>query len=118
AYTPVRPKCWGVPKKAKNPEGAAYFLRYFLDTSEFNQSSTFHNKQFETIYKKITSTSAKKTVMHGWGVADYVESDTYSRICNALATTTPANITTQLNSKKGSVQTGIARANKDLARIK
>ena len=83
AYTPVRPKCWGVPKKAKNP-----------------------------------STSAKKTVMHGWGVADYVESDTYSRICNALATTTPANITTQLNSKKGSVQTGIARANKDLARIK
>ena len=118
AYTPVRPKVWGVPKKAKNPEGAAYFLRYFLDTSEFDQSSTFHNKQFETVYKKITSTSAKKTVMHGSGVADYVESDTYSRICNALATTTPANITTQLNSKKGSVQTGIARANKDLARIK
>ena len=118
AYTPVRPKVWGVPKKAKNPEGAAYFLRYFLDTSEFNQSSTFHNKQFETIYKKITSNSAKKTVMHGSGVSDYVESDTYSRICNALATTTPANITTQLNSKKGSVQTGIARANKDLARIK
>jgi len=118
AYTPVRPKCWGVPKKAKNPEGAAYFLRYFLDTSAFNQASTFHNKQFETVYKTITATSAKKTVMHGWGVSDYVESGTYSKICNALAGTTPSNITTQLNSKKGSVQTGIARANKDLARIK
>ena len=118
AYTPVRPKCWGVPKKAKNPEGAAYFLRYFLDTSEFDQSSTFHNKQFETVYKKITSKDAKKTVMHGWGVSDYVESGTYSKICNALTATTPSNITTQLNAKKGSVQTGIARANKDLARIK
>ncbi|MBE6760683.1 MAG: extracellular solute-binding protein [Ruminococcaceae bacterium] len=117
-YTPVRPKCWGVPKKAKNPEGAAYFLRYFLDTSAFNFSSTFHNKQFEEVYNIITSSSAKKTVMHGWGVSDYVESGTYSKICNALVATSPANINQQLNSKKGSVQTGIARANKDLARIK
>ena len=117
-YTPVRPKVWGVPKKAKNPEGAAYFLRYFLDTSAFNFDSTFHNKQFGEVYKIITKTSAKKTVMHGWGVADYVESGTYSKICNALVATSPQNITNQLNSKKGSVQTGIARANKDLARIK
>ena len=118
AYTPVRPKCWGVPKKAKNPEGAAYFLRYFLDTSAFNFDSTFHNKQFGEVYKTITKSSAKKAVMHGWGVSDYVESGTYSKICNALVASTPANITTQLNSKKGSIQTGIARANKDLARIK
>ena len=118
SYTPVRPKCWGVPKKAKNPEGAAYFLRYFLDTSEFNFDSTFHNKQFGEVYKIITSTSAKKTVMHGSGVSDYVESGTYSKICNALVATSPSNINQQLNSKKGSVQTGIARANKDLARIK
>ncbi len=118
AYTPVRPKVWGVPKKAKNPEGAAYFLRYFLDTSEFNFKSTFHNGQFEKIYNIITAPSAKKQVTHGSGVSDYVESGTYSQICNALAATSAANITQQLNSKKGSVQTGIARANKDLARIK
>lgn len=118
SYTPVRPKVWGVPKKAKNPEGAAYFLRYFLDVSEFDQASTFHNDNFKEVYLKITDSKAKKQVMHGWGVCDYVESGTYSKICNALVATTPANITQQLNSKKGSVQTGIARANKDLARIK
>ena len=118
AYTPVRPKVWGVPKKAKNPEGAAYFLRYFLDTSAFNFKSTFHNKQFEEVYKIITSPNAKKAVMHGWGVADYVESGTYSQICNTLVATAAQNITSQLNAKKGSVNTGIARANKDLARIK
>lgn len=120
AYTPVRPKVWGVPKNAKNPEGAAYFLRYFLDTSEIPNGfdSTFHNNQFKKVYETITKSSAKKAVMHGWGVSDYVQSGTYSQICNALAATTPANITQQLNSKKGSVQTGITRANKDLARIK
>lgn len=118
SYTPVRPKCWGVPKGAKNPEGAAYFLRYFLDVSEFDQSSTFYNKQFETVYKKITTPTAKKAVMHGWGVSDYVQSSTYSGICNALKSAAPANVNTVLNSKKGNVATGINRANKDLARIK
>lgn len=118
AYTPVRPKVWGVAKGAKNPEGAAYFLRYYLDTANCNMSSTFYNKQFETVYKDITSSKAKKAVMVGWGVVDYVTASTYSKICNELASTTPANVTTVLNSKKGTVQTSITRANKDLARIK
>lgn len=117
-YTPVRPKCWGVPKKAKNPEGAAYFLRYFLDTSAFNFDSTFHNKQFAEVYKIVTKSSAKKTVMHGSGVTDYVEANTYSNLCSALSNSSPQTITNQLNSKKGSVDTGINRANKDLKRIK
>ncbi|MEE1025722.1 MAG: extracellular solute-binding protein, partial [Acutalibacteraceae bacterium] len=118
AYTPVRPKCWGVPKGAKNPEGAAYFLRYFLDVSAFNQSSTFYNSQFETVYKDITKSSTKKCVMYGWGVSDYVDSGTYSRICSALTNATPSNVNTVLNQKKGNVQTGISRANKDLYRIR
>ena len=118
AYTPVRPKCWGVPKGAKNPEGAAYFLRYFLDTSAFNQSSTFYNSQFESVYKDITKTSAKKCIMYGWGVSDYVQSGTYSSICGALTTATPSNVNKVLNSKKGNLQTGISRANKDLTKIK
>ena len=118
AYTPVRPKVWGVAKGAKNPEGAAYFLRYYLDTANCNMSSTFYNKQFETVYNTITSSKAKKAVMVGWGVTDYVTSGAYSRICSDLTSATPANVTTVLNSKQGTVQTSIARANKDLARIK
>jgi len=117
-YTPVSPKCWGVPKRAKNPEGAAFFLRYFLDTSNYDLSSTFYNKQFESVYKIINSSSTNKAVMYGFGVSDYVEPGTYSKMCNSLVTTTPANIVTNLNAKKSSVHTGLLRANKDIARIK
>ena len=118
AYTPVRPKCWGVPKGAKNPEGAAYFLRYFLDTSALKFDTTFHNKQFGEVYKTITKSSAKKTVMHGSGVSDYVKADNYRQICDALARTSPNGITTTLNSKKTTIQPGITKANKDLSKIK
>ena len=118
AYTPVRPKVWGVPKKAKNPEGAAYFLRYFLDVSEFNQDATFHNDNFKEVYKKITDSKAPKKVMHGSGVCDYVNSGTYSKICNDLTATIPANIISQLDSKAKVATAGINRANKDLARYK
>ena len=114
--TPVRPKCWGVAKDAKNAEGAAYFLRYFLDTSAFNFDSTFHNEQFGEVYKIITKSTAKKTVMHGSGVVDYIKSDTYSGICKSLVASSPQNVNTNLNAKKGNVQTGIASANKALAK--
>ncbi len=117
SYTPVRPKVWGVAKKADNAEGAAFFLRYFLDVNNCNLSSTFYNSQFETVYNIITSTSAKKAVMVGFGVTDYVKASTYSSLCSKLASSDPANVTTVLNSNKGTVNTGIARANKDLKRI-
>lgn len=116
AYTPVRPKCWGVPKGAKNIDGAAYFIRYYLDPKTINMSSTFHNKQFEEVFNIITSESAKKHIMRGEGIVDYVSSGTYSKVCNALNASTAANLNTELNKYKGNIKTALTRANKDLAR--
>ena len=117
AYTPIRPKVWGVPKYAKNAEGAAYFLRYFLDTSALNFSSTFHNTQFETIYNTITKTSTKKSVMHGWGVTDYVTPGTYLGICDALAVAKPQQVATTIEAKASLVNAGVNRANRELKKI-
>lgn len=117
AYTPISTKVWGVPKGAENVDGAAYFLRYFLDVSNYNHDSTFYNYQFKEVFEIVTSPTAKKSVMYGSGVTDHVEAGAYKSICNALMVTTPSNITVQLNSKKGAVQTGVSRANKDLARF-
>ena len=118
AYTPVRPKVWGVPKNAKNPAGAAYFLRYYLDIDAFDFDSSFYNKQFKEVFEIVTSSNAKKIVMHGSGVTNYVDDGVYDKICSTLAGTNSQNITVKINSMKGSVQTAIQRANKDLARIK
>ncbi|MBQ3088071.1 MAG: extracellular solute-binding protein [Clostridia bacterium] len=118
AYTPTKAICWGVPKKAKNTKGAAYFLRYFLDVSNYNQSSTFHTKQFETIFKTITSASTKKTVAYGSGVSNYIYKGNYSKICDDLVAADLANISYVLNSRARTVTESITRANKDISRIK
>ncbi len=118
AYTPVKPVCWGIPKKAKNVEGAAYFLRYFLDVSNYNQSSTFHIKQFETVFKAITSDTTKKTVAYGCGVSDYIYQGNYSKICDDLVTADPTKVSYVLNSRAATITEAITRANKDIARVK
>lgn len=118
AYVPVNPKTWGTAKKCKNPEGAAYFLRYWLDISNFNISSTFYNKQFEEVYNIITSTSAKKGIKLGEGVADYVNTGKYGALCNQLGTATAANVFNVLQTNKGLLDAGIKRANADISRLK
>lgn len=118
AYTPSSPRVWGVARGAKNDEGAAYFLRYFLDTDNCDMSSTFYNTQFETVYNIITKTGARKKVMFGSGVTDYISSGTYSNVCNYITSATLDNVHSALNSRMGSVDIGLSRANKDLAKIK
>lgn len=118
AYTPIRPKTWGIPKKAKNAEGAAYFLRYFLDTSAFNFSSTFYNKQFGEVFNTITKVSAKKSVMFGWGVSDYITPDNYNTICSELKKTSAKDIPSVIDAVGGTINSPVSRANKDLKKVK
>ena len=119
AYTPLRPKAWGTAKKAKNPEGAAFFLRYFLDTKNCDMAGSFYNEQFREVFNKITATGAKKIVMRGKGIVDYVSSGTYEgKVVNVLANTTSDQIASKLNSLKGQVTTGMNRANKELKKVK
>ena len=118
AYTPVKPKTWGVPKTAKNAKGAAYFLRYFLDIGNFDFDSTFYNDNFKEVFKTVTSSSAKKSIMYGSGVSDYVDSTTYKTVCNALVGASPQNVTSVLNQVGSYISSPIVRANKDLAKIK
>lgn len=117
SYIPVRPKCWGVAKGAKNVQGAAYFIRYYLDSTTLNMSSTFHNKQYEEVFNIITSENARKRVMNGEGIADYVTEGNYSKICSALNTSTAANLNTVLNKYKGTINSSVNRANKALERV-
>lgn len=118
AYTPSNPKTWGVPKGAKNIEGAAYFLRYWLDIKNCDMDSTFINKQSKEVFDIITNSKFKKRTRIGMGAVNYVTDKTYEQICYVLNQTTSANIATVLNSKKGSIEAGITKANRDLARLK
>lgn len=118
AYTPVRPKLWGVAKGAKNAAGAAYFLRYFLDVKNIDFDGLFINSQCKEVYNIVTASSTKRKLAYAYGILDYVKKNNYYNTVEKLAQTTAANINTTLNSYKGTVTTNVNRANKDLERVK
>ena len=117
AYTPTRNKLWGTAKHAPNPEGAAYFLRYFLDGTNYNQSDVFCNTQFSTVFDLISSKTAKKSVMYGQGVTDYIKADNYSYITNKIVAATPANVANIIDANKNAILNSLDRVNKQLAQI-
>ena len=118
AYVPVRAKSWANAKGSKNPEGAAYFLRYFLDVNNTDYDSLFHNKQIREVYDTICDKKARKYVTYAEGVVSYTNSKQYTTIINALANSTPANIQSTLDKYKSVVNAPIKQANNALSRIK
>lgn len=117
-YMPLCPKTWGVAKKAANPEGAAFFCRYWLDSKNGNIDATFCNNQMKEVFKTITARNFKKKVMMARGIVDYVSTGKYDGLESKLTNSTPEQIVTALNSQKSTINTGMNRANKDLAKVK
>lgn len=118
AYVPTRPKAWGVAKGAKNPEGAAYFLRYFLDPANSNMNGTFYNSQFGEVFNIISRASTKKSIKVASGVIEYSSSGAYSTLQADLSNATPSQINTVLNSKNGIINNAVNRANAEISRIR
>lgn len=118
AYTPYRAKTWGTPKGSKNQEGAAYFLRYWLDPSNCDMLSTAINKQAYEVYKIITSKNHTKKQIVTSGVLDLMSPGSYKSLCDQLYSASSNNVTTALDSQKGTIANAVNRANKDLARYK
>ena len=118
AYTPTRNKLWGTAKHAPNPEGAAYFLRYFLDTTNYSQNSVFYNNQFSSVFDLISSKTAKKSVMYSQCVMDYIRADSYSEFCALITDAYPENVCTVINNHDYLVSyplgTSISSANRAL----
>ncbi len=115
-YVPARPKIWAVSKSADNAEGAAFFLRYFLDPANSDLDGFFLNSQCREVYDLITSPKTKRGIDYS-GVIDYVNKWTYYDVVEAVSATTTNNVYTELESKKGSIDNGVNRANKELKRL-
>lgn len=118
AHVPVMAKSWANPKTSKNPEGAAYFLRYFLDVANTDYENLFHNNQIKEVYNTICDKNAKKSITYGKGVVDYVQGGLYGNMVSSLKNTTSTNIKSKLDSYKGTVNSPVKQANKALKRMK
>ena len=116
-YIPVKMKTWGTARGAKNVEGAAYFLRYFLDANNVDMSSTFMHKNAENTFKEMCAYD-KKMPSYAEGVMASLGTQEYQKLLWTLAQTSPANITTALNQQAGTIKKAADASNKKLVKAK
>ena len=120
-HTPANPKVWGIPKNAKNAQGAAYFLRFFLDSESFKLTSfgsfesTFATTQMHEVFMYMSAASTPKTINITRGVLDYYDTSAYNQFISKLNSTTSANIKTELDTYSRTIDAACNRANKKLS---
>lgn len=52
-YGAASERGYGICRGAKNPDGAAYFLRYFLDADNYEEDELYKNEESMRLYKEL-----------------------------------------------------------------
>lgn len=103
---------FGVLKGAKNPEGAAVFLRYFLDPANYDMSSYFINKNLEGTFNALSK--MEKRVSISEGVVNYAALVDFANVCHNIALTSADQTASKLQSYKQNFDVAVQKANKAL----
>ncbi len=110
AHTPLKGICLGVPKGAKNIEGAAYFIRYFLDPKNADTGNLFYNSQFKKVYSEITKgENVKKQCAFSEGILNAEQDGLYSEICNAAANANKGETLNEVLSYKEKIDNAVKK---------
>ena len=114
-YVPYRPKCWGVAKGSDNVEGAAYFLRYFLDPKTNGSTSSFGNSQFKEVFNVITGKNKShpitRIVRATPYVMDYQKKDSASAMYRKISGAGQSQVETTIDSYKGTINSAASSVN-------
>lgn len=115
AYVPAIFRAYGVCSGAKNPEGAAYFLRYFLDPLNYDFDATFLNKDCRDYFvnnisglsldKKLFDFSEAAAVKFGYANSDR------RKWRRALSTAESAQFTVELSKWVNEINTATKNCN-------
>lgn len=103
---------FGILKGAKNPEGAALFLRYFLDPANYDMSSYFINKNLESTFNALSK--MEKRVSISEGVVNYAALVDFANVCHNIALTSADQTSAKLQSYKQNFDVAVQKANKAL----
>ncbi len=118
AYPFAEAEAYGICKKAKSKDCAYYFLRYYLDASNYNENGYFCNKQCLDVYKacmketKFTSSevdSLLTVVSEGGGaggISDYIRQGG-----------TSAQLKKEIDSVNPTFELAVKKANEVLAKL-
>lgn len=107
---------WGISKGAKNPGGAGLFLRYYLDTNNYDTGSIFLNSEAQSFFFKLTGTSkAEMYIDCVTGVTKMTGEDEYNTYRIFISNTDPNQVAAKASSLKNIVDAGVAKANKQIS---
>lgn len=103
---------FGVPQGAKNPEGAGYFMRYYLDPVRDEFDTLFFSKEIRDFHLNQIKTAKTRVIDPSSSVLP-LSGDTYliSDITWVAATTDPQQVAATLNSYKNMVDKAVVSAN-------
>lgn len=113
-------RAYGIAKGAKNPEGAVYFLRYFLDYSYYSdaKANVFKNKSLEKFYfDTLMPQIEKEGIIFDYSENVYLQNGkTLGELLGAL--NEPAQVSTQVASIKNVVENTVKKCNETVAKYK
>jgi len=100
---PADAKVFSLAKGAKNPEAAAYFLRYWLDPANMDIAGSLIQKENKEVFDLLSN--SKKKVMMSKGVISF--SNEFNDVTNALYNHSSDQTKSVLDSINGMVNTSI-----------
>ena len=104
-------RAYGICKGAKNPKGAAYFLRWFLNGDNYDYYSVFKNEDAVKMYKKLRENEKLGQVDFSNALSKMMYGDTQSKISSDVITGSSAQISVNLTSASNTVQAAVDKAN-------
>lgn len=100
---------YGICKSAKNPIAGGIFLRYYLDSGNYDIASEYITSDAATFCTKITSSSNSKYYSVGYGVSNAVGIDSLKYYI-VLSQAAPAQIPQTLSSMSNEVNNYVKQA--------
>lgn len=103
---------FGILKGSQNPEGAAHFLRYFLDPKNYDMSANFINKNLEKTFNELSKMDKKVSISEG--VISHAALVDFGNVCHNIALTNADQVVAKVKSYSNNFDVAINKANKTI----
>ena len=101
---------FGILKGAKNAEGAAHFLRYYLDPQNYNMSANFINKNLEKTFNDMAKMDKRVSISEG--VVNGAAQVDFANVCHNIVLTDANQVTSKVKSYAPQFTIAVDKANK------
>lgn len=103
---------WGIPRGAKTPIAASYFIRYFLDPNTLDDSDLYINGEAKAVYAGLVN--MKKNVLVSRGVVGYNTMDDFWGLFSDVAYGKADQVAVNLKSWNSKLNSTISEIEKEM----